>query len=72
MNDEAQRNVASHGFYSSGAGASGGTGAWAQTRVQGTMCKARPDERVNPTAFERLRAIYPKSFKGDRIAPDWD
>ena len=65
MNDEAQSNVASHGFYSSGGR------AWAQTRVLGTVCKARPDERVSPTAFERLRALYPKFFKGDRIAPDW-
>ena len=72
VNDPAQRNVASHGFYSSGSGkAGGGGGSWAQTKVQGTMYKARPDQRINPIAWDRLKAFYPAFFKGDRIAPEW-
>ena len=72
VNDAAQRNVASHGFYSSGSGQSGGnSGSWSKTRVEGTMYKARPDQRINPTAWDRLQQYYPDFFKDGRIAPAW-
>ncbi len=73
VDDDARRNVASHGFYSSGSGKAGGNGgSWSQTRVQGTMYKARPDQRVNPIAWDRLQRFYPDFFSADRIAPKWD
>ena len=71
VNDASTRNVASRGFYRSGSGKPGGSGSWASTAVQGTMCKGRPDERVNPVAWDRLQRFYPAFFKGDRIAPEW-
>jgi hypothetical protein len=71
VEDTAQRNVASHGFYSSGSSKAGG-GSWASTQVQGTMFKGATDQRINPVAWDRLRETFPAFFKGDRIAPDWD
>jgi|GEM_PF-4659722 len=71
VEDPTTRNVASHGFYSSGSGKAGGSGSWANNKVQGTMFKARPDQRVNPAAWDRLKQFYPAFFKGDRIAPEW-
>ena len=68
--DAGRPNVASHGFYSSGSRA-GGSGSWASTQVQGTMQKARVDEKVNPVAWDRLQAFYPDFFTGDRIDPVW-
>jgi len=69
--DPARRNVPSHGFYTSGSRAGAG-GSWASTQVQGTMQKARVDEKLNPVAWDRLQQFYPRFFDGDRIDPDWD
>jgi len=72
VDDPAQRNVPSRGFYTSGAPAGRESkGSWASTSVQGFMQKASVHERVNPTAWDRLQCLYPSFFSGDRIDPEW-
>lgn len=37
----------------------------------GRMHKARVNEPLNPLAWQRLKAVYPQHFNGDRITPVW-
>jgi len=39
--------------------------------VNGLTFKAGLDEKVNPIAWERIKAAHPAFFKGDRLAPEW-
>jgi len=40
--------------------------------VNGLMVKAAMDEKLNPIAWERIKAAIPAFFKGDRVAPSWE
>jgi len=40
--------------------------------VNGYMAKAEPDEKLNPIAWERIKAARPEYFDGDRFRPRWD
>jgi hypothetical protein len=73
VDDAAVRNAPAAGFYSSGS-KSGSSGGWASTVVSGVMRKARPHERINPQAWERLREKFPAFFSadGERIDPAFD
>lgn len=73
VEDAAVRNAPARGFYRSGSTAGGG-GGWAATVVTGQMCKARPDEHVNPIAWQRLRERFPAFFSADgsRVDPAFD
>ena len=73
VDDAAVRNAPGHGFYRSGSRGAGAGGTWAATVVSGTMCKGRPDERVNPQAWDRLLQQFPQFFSedGQRVAPSF-
>jgi hypothetical protein len=58
-------SVAAQGFYSVRIVDTG------KTFVSGLMQKAAPDEKINPLAWDRIRAIYPEFFDGDRIQTRW-
>jgi hypothetical protein len=72
VNDLSVLNAPGRGFYRSGSRGAGAGGSWAGTAVTGTMHKARPDERVNPQAWDRLQQRFPDFFSGSRIAPTFD
>ncbi len=40
--------------------------------VNGLVRKAALDEKVNPIAWNRLKAAHPSFFKDDRLAPSWE
>lgn len=40
--------------------------------VNGMMQKAGMAEKINPIAWERIKAAHPAFFKGDRLAPGWE
>jgi hypothetical protein len=39
--------------------------------VAGMMQKASVTEKLNPIAWDRVKAASPAFFKGDRVSPDW-
>ena len=59
-------SVAARGFYGV---RNLGTG---RVFVNGMMQKAAMDAKVNPIAWQRIKAAHPAFFKGDRLAPGWD
>ena len=69
--DSATTNVRASGFYRSGSLKKGGPGAWGNSVVKGVMRKAAADEPLNPIAWQRLKQLYPRFFKGDRVSPEW-
>jgi len=63
---ERSPSVAAQGFYSVRIVDSG------KTFVSGLMQKAAPNEKINPLAWDRIRAIYPEFFDGEHIQTRWE
>ena len=67
VKDPAQLSVAASGFYGLVA-----VGTPTPSLViNGLMRKTAINEKLNPIAWDRMKAAYPKMFKGDTVAPDW-
>jgi hypothetical protein len=66
VRDPAQKSVAASGFYAARGTKPGGSG------VTGLMRKTAADEKLNPIAWDRMKAAYPAFFKGDAVDPDWN
>jgi hypothetical protein len=58
-------NVAARGFYSVLSPATG------KHSVVGLMEKAAMDQKLNPVAWDQMKAAYPHYFTGDRMTPPW-
>ncbi len=71
IENPAVSNASAYGFYESG-GSGKDSGAWSRKIVRGIMKKGAVDQKFNPTAWERLKQLYPHYFKGERISPNWD
>lgn len=68
--DPATGNIAARGHYRSGGRGQGGS--WSQTQVAGVLVKARPDEPLNPIAWQRLMAQFPDFFRNGRVDPAFE